>query len=194
MSVILVARSADRLREIAAELTQRHGIRAEALAADLSVPASAVGLSEEVQRRGLAVDLLINNAGFGLHGPFETLSADREQREIDLNIGALVALTHAFLPDMLARLSGAIINLASTLAFQPVPFMAVYGATKAFILSFTQALAEEFRGHDIRFLALCPGTTSTSFWDVAGGKGVFARMGCGRRSRSSRRVARPGRR
>lgn len=188
MSVVLVARSADRLQELAAELAQQHHIRAEALAADLSDPAAVAGVVEAIQQRGLVVDLLINNAGFGLHGSFETLSAERERDEIQLNIGAIVALTHAVVPDMLARSSGAIINVASTLAFQPVPFMAVYGATKAFVLSFTHALTEEYRGRGICLLALCPGVTATPFYDVAGGKGVFERM----RMRSAQQVVATG--
>lgn len=188
MSVILVSRSADRLRELAAELEQQYCIRTDVIAADLSDPDAVAGVREEVRRRGLVVDLLINNAGFGLHGPFETLAAEREQREIQLNVGALVTLTHAFVPDMLARSSGAIINVASTLAFQPVPFMAVYGATKSFVLSFTQALSEEYRGRGVRFLALCPGATATSFYDEAGGKRIFERM----RMRSAQQVVATG--
>jgi short-subunit dehydrogenase len=188
MSVLLVARSVDRLQQFAAELAQQHHVRAEVLSADLSDPAAVARQIEELQRRDLVVDLLINNAGFGLHGPFDTLAADREQQEVQLNIGALVALTHAVVPGMLARGSAGVINIASTLALQPVPFMAVYGATKAFVLSFTHALAEEYRGRGVRFLALCPGATATSFYDVAGGEKVFSRM----RMRTPEQVVKTG--
>jgi uncharacterized protein len=176
MSLIVVARSTDRLQRLAADLTSRYPIQVEIITTDLADPSFVVELAAEVERRGLTVDLLINNAGFGLHGPFETLSAEQEQQEIQLNIGTLVAMTHAFLPKMLARSSGGVINVASTLALQPAPYMAVYGATKAFVLSFTQALAEEYRGRGVQFLALCPGPTATNFFAVSGGREVFARM------------------
>lgn len=188
MTVALVARSADRLEHLAAEFARQYGIRAEVIAADLTDPAAVAGVVEAIRQRGLAIDLLINNAGFGLHGPFETLSSEREQDEIQLNIGALVALTHAIVPDMLAQSSGAVINISSTLAFQPVPFMAVYGATKSFVLSFTQALTEEYRGRGVRFLALSPGVTSTQFFAVAGGEANIERM----RMRTPQQVAATG--
>jgi short-subunit dehydrogenase len=114
------------------------------------------------------VDLLVNNAGFGAHGRFETLGAARDLGQVRLNVEALVALTDRLAPAMLARGSGGIINVASTAAFQPVPYMAVYGATKAFVLSFSEALAEEFRGRGVRVLALCPGATRTNFLKTAG--------------------------
>lgn len=176
MSVILVARSADRLQQLAGGLARRDRVRAEAIAADLSEPTSIARLIETIAQRGLTVDLLVNNAGFGLHGPFETLAAAREQQEVQVNIGALVALTHAVVPGMVARGTGGVINIASTLAFQPTPYMAVYGATKAFVLSFTHALVAEHRGTGVRFLALCPGPTATPFYEVSGGKDVFGRM------------------
>ncbi len=176
MTVILVARSGERLATIADELTQQHGVRAEVLTCDLSEPMAVGALAEAVHQRGLTVDLLVNNAGFGMHGPFEALSPAREQQEVQVNIAAMVALTHAFAPMMLERGMGGIINVASVVGLQPVPYMAVYGATKAFVLSFTYALAEEYRGRGIRCLALCPGTTATGFYQDAGGEEVFARM------------------
>jgi short-subunit dehydrogenase len=110
---------------------------------------------------------LVNNAGFATHGHFETIPADREHDEIMVNVAAVVGLTHAFVPGMLDRGGGAVINVASTAAFQPIPFMAVYAATKAFLVSFSRALAEEFRGRDLRVVALCPGPTETNFFEVA---------------------------
>jgi short-subunit dehydrogenase len=188
-SVILVARSADRLQAIASELATKYSIRAESIAADLSEPSAVARVVDEVRSRADSVDLLVNNAGFGLHGPFETLDAERERREIQLTVGTLVELTSAFVPEMLARSSGAIVNVASTLGFQPVPYMAVYAATKAFVRSFSQALAEEeYRGRGIRVLALCPGATSTPFYGVSGGEEAFARM----RMRTPEQVAATG--
>jgi short-subunit dehydrogenase len=174
MDLILVARGADRLGEIAGELSAQHGVRVEVLPSDLSEPGAAQQVYQEVERRGLAVHMLINNAGFGTHGRFEELDPEREQQEIRLNIGALVDLTHAFVPPMLARGGGAVINIASLAAYQPIPYMAVYGATKAFVVSFSAALAEEYRGRGLRVLALCPGATATNFFNVAGGGPVAA--------------------
>ena len=174
MDLILVARSADRLSEIAGELSAQHGVRVEVLPSDLSEPGAAQRLLQEVERRGLAVHMLINNAGFGTHGRFEDLDSEREQQEIRLNIAALVDLTHAFAPAMLARGGGAVINVASLAGYQPIPYMAVYGATKAFVISFSAALAEEYRGRGLRVLALCPGATATNFFNVTGEGAVSA--------------------
>ena len=166
--LILVARRRDRLLELAAQVRSGHGeVRAEVIAADLSGAASAATVAAEVARLGMHVDLLVNNAGFGTHGYFETLSTEREHEEIALNVATLVGLTHAFLPAMLARGRGGVINVASTAAFQAVPYMAVYGATKAFVRSFSEALYEEVRGRGVRVLALCPGPTATEFFDTA---------------------------
>jgi len=167
-NVILVARSEGRLRALADELARDHGVRAEAIAVDLTREDAARELRAAVDARGLAVDLLINNAGFGTYGPFETLAAERAGAEVALNVAAVVDLTHLFLPAMLAQGDGAVINVASTSAFQPLPYMAVYGATKAFVLSFSEALWAECRGRGVRVLALCPGPTATEFFDVVG--------------------------
>ncbi len=182
MQLILVARSADRLRQLADELGAQYGVRVEVLPLDLGTDHAAERVRAEVERRGLAVDLLINNAGFATHGPFEELSAIRDHEQVTLNVTALVDLTHAFVPQLLAR-RGAVINLASTVAFQPTPYMAVYGATKAFVTSFSVALAEEYRGRGLRVLALCPGATDTAFFDVVGSDS----MAVGRK-RSSKQV------
>ncbi|HEX4205892.1 MAG TPA: SDR family oxidoreductase [Ktedonobacteraceae bacterium] len=166
--LILVARSEEKLRALASQLADQHAIRAEVIVADLSRVGAARTVFEETQKRGLAVDILINNAGFGTYGQFDTIDAQREQQEILLNVAALVDLTHRFLPVMVARRQGAIINVASLAAFQPTPYMAVYGATKAFVLSFSEALWGEYRTKGIRVLALCPGETATEFFQVVG--------------------------
>jgi uncharacterized protein len=166
--LILVARSEDKLIALAEKLQKVHRIQAEVLVADLSQEGSPSRLYQQCMERGLNVDILINNAGFATHGLFEQLSGSRQHEEVMLNVLAVVDLTHLFLPDMLKRKSGVIINVASTAGFQPLPNMAVYGATKAFVLSFTQALWEENRKRGVQFLALCPGSTETEFFNVVG--------------------------
>ncbi len=165
MNVILAARSIDRLVPLAGQVSSRYQVRCEAVAADLSEAQAADALRHEVERRGLVVDLLVNNAGFATHGRFEDIPASRDHDEVMVNIAAVVGLTHAFVPEMLGRGGGGVINVASTAAFQPIPFMAVYAATKAFVVSFSLALAEEYRG--LRVVALCPGPTATNFFEVA---------------------------
>jgi len=171
--LILVARSEEKLRTLASTLADQHHIRAEVIVADLSRPEAGHEIFSAVQQLGLNVDLLINNAGFGTHGIFDTIDPERDQREIMLNVAAVVDLTHRFLPAMLARGDGSIINVASTAAFQPVPYMAVYAASKAFVLSFSEALWGEYRRKGVRVLALCPGATSTEFFDIAGEGGAL---------------------
>ncbi len=166
--LILVARSEEKLRALASQLTNQYAIRAEVIVADLSRVGATHKVFEETQQHGLTVDILINNAGFGTYGPFETLDAEREQQEIQLNIATLVDLTHAFVPSMIARHQGAIINIASLAAFQPIPNMAVYAASKAFVLSFSEALWAEYRTKGIRILALSPGETATEFFHELG--------------------------
>jgi uncharacterized protein len=136
---------------------------------DLSKADSPARLLEEAEKRGLIVDTLVNNAGFGSMNEFSKLELARELNMIDLNIKALVELTHRFLQPMLERKQGTIINVASTAGFQPVPFMATYAATKAFVLSFSEALWEENRVHGINVMALCPGVTDTNFFEAARG-------------------------
>jgi uncharacterized protein len=173
-NLVLAARSADRLEALARELSAGHGVQAVAVPADLAHPGAGPELARELDRRGLAVDVLVNNAGFATYGPFESIAAERERDEVQLNVAALVDLCHAFLPGMLSRRRGAIVNVASTGAFQPVPYMAVYGATKAFVLSFSEALWFEARGRGVSVLALCPGPTETRFFEAANvADGVF---------------------
>ena len=161
--LMLVARRRDRLEAIAAETGNAHVI-----AADLSEADSAARLVSEVERLGFTVDTLINNAGFGLAGRFAGLPRERQRAMIDLNIGTLTELAHLVLPAMLERRRGAILNVASTAAFQPGPHFAVYFATKAYVLSFTEALHQELKGSGVRVSALCPGPTATEFGGVAG--------------------------
>jgi len=162
--LVLVARNAAALEALAADLTSRHGVRADVVIADLARADAVDDIVAGVAARGIEVGTLINNSGFGTHGFFAELDASRERDEIAVNVLSLVGLTRAFVPAMVARRSGGIINLASTAAFQPVPYMATYGATKAFVLSFSEALAEEVRRHGVRVVALCPGQTSTAFF------------------------------
>ncbi len=163
-NLLLVARSQDRLIALCNQLGRVKSIRAQYVAMDLSQSEAPARLFEETRSRGLEIDLLINNAGFGSMGDFVKLDLFRELNMIDLNVCSLVEITHRFLAPMRERKRGAIINVASTAAFQPVPFMAAYAATKAFVLSFSEALWEENRPYGIKVLALCPGVTETNFF------------------------------
>ena len=174
--VLLVARSEDKLIALCNELGLNHNIRAQYFVADLSLPDSPSRLLEETRGRNLEIDLLINNAGFGSMGEFGQLDLERELNMIDLNVRSLVELTHLFLQPMRERKRGSIINVASTASFQPVPFMATYAATKAFVLSFTEALWEENRPYGIKVMALCPGVTETDFFAASRMKRPPARL------------------
>lgn len=174
-NVLLVARSEDKLITLCNELGRSNSIRAQYVALDLSLPESPALLFEEAEKRGLTIDLLVNNAGFGSFGDFAKADLVRELNMIDLNVKSLVELTYRFLQPMRARKQGAIINVASTAAFQGVPFMATYAATKAFVLSFSEALWEENRTFGIKVLALCPGVTDTNFFEAARGEKPPAR-------------------
>lgn len=166
--VVLVARREDRLRELADRITAQHGVTATVIAADLAAPGAAAALRAETDARGLRIHTLVNNAGFGMHDDFVDADAARTAEMIDLNVNALVALTREYLPSMVAARAGVVVNIASTGAFQPCPGMAVYGATKAFVLSFTEALAYEVRATGVQVLAVCPGATATEFRAVSG--------------------------
>src|SRR5436190_12742818 len=165
--LLLVARSEDKLIALCNELGLNHDVRAQYYVADLSGPDAPARLLAETQERNLEIDLLINNAGFGSMGEFAALDLDRELNMIDLNVRSLVELTHLFLQPMRERKSGSIINVASTAGFQAVPFMATYAATKAFVLSFSEALWEENRTYGIKVMALCPGVTETHFFEAS---------------------------
>jgi short-subunit dehydrogenase len=166
--LVLVARSAVRLQAFAGELSAAHGIRARALAADLAQGEEPDRLARSIASEGAEVDVLVNNAGFGLHGPFVRTDGARELEMIQLNVVALTHLTKLLLPGMVARGRGRILNVASTAGFAPGPFMAVYYATKAFVVSLSEALAEELRGTGVTVTALCPGATRTAFAGAAG--------------------------
>src|SRR6185503_15453700 len=175
-NLLLVARSEDRLINLCNELGRAGSIHAQYFAIDLSLPESPARLFEETAKRDLQIDFLINNAGFGSMGDFATLDLARELNMIDLNVRALVDLTHLFLQPMRERKGGAIINVASTAGFQPVPFMATYSATKAFVLSFSESLWEENRPYGIKVMALCPGVTETGFFEASKMKRPPGRM------------------
>jgi uncharacterized protein len=166
--LVLVARSAGRLEEVAGELRSRHGVTARVLAKDLARPESPEEVFRELEAAGVAVDVLVNNAGFATFGPFAEIDLGRELEELQLNVVTLTHLTKKFLPGMLARRRGGILNIASTAGFQPGPLMAVYYATKAYVLSFSEALAEELSGTGLTVSVLCPGPTETGFQKRAG--------------------------
>ena len=168
MDVVLVARRADRLAEQCAAIEKNHKVRATVIAKDLSQSAAPAAVFAETESKGIEVDWLVNNAGFGTNGPFAELPLDREVEEINLNVTALVALARLYLPGMVTRGRGQIVNLGSVGSFVPTPYMAVYSATKAFILSFSEAIAGEVAGKGVGVLALCPGATKTEFQEVAG--------------------------
>ena len=161
--LVLVARRKERLDELAAELGN-----ARAVAMDLSDAGAAARLMADLKAHGETVELLVNNAGFGLTGRFAELDSKRQREMIDLNCGALTELAHAVLRGMIEREAGAILNVASTAAFQPGPGMAVYFATKAMVLSFTEALHDEVKRHGVKVSCLCPGPTRTEFREVSG--------------------------
>ncbi|MBV8359541.1 MAG: SDR family oxidoreductase [Deltaproteobacteria bacterium] len=165
--LVLVARRQDRLQTVAAKAKEIGAARTEVVASDLGRSGAPLELQARLAAVPIEVDFLINNAGFGTTGRFDRLPLAREIDEIELNVTALVALTRLFLPPMIERRHGTIINVASTAAFQPLPYMATYAATKAFVLSFTEAIATETAGTGVRVMALCPGPVRTEFQAVA---------------------------
>jgi uncharacterized protein len=166
-NLVLVARSADRLAQVAGEL-QKLGIAVKSISLDLADPHAPKFLFDQLQRENISVDILVNNAGFGAYGEFSEMSDDEIQGQINLNITALTQLTKLFLTAMLARRSGRIMNVASTAGFQPGPLMAVYYATKAYVISFSEAIANELHGTGVTVTCFCPGATLTGFAKRAG--------------------------
>lgn len=162
--LVLVARRQDRLEALAAECT---GVTTTVVPADLARPEAPDEIYAELEQRGIQVDLLINNAGLGKHGPFVQLDNAADRQMIDLNITALTAMTRRFVPGMVERKNGGVINVASTASFQPIPFMSIYAATKAYVLYFSEGLAEELAPHGVKVSCLCPGPTETEFTAVA---------------------------
>jgi short-subunit dehydrogenase len=166
--LVVVARRADRLNELAENLQAAHGIRVTVLTADLARPDVALEVFQKTEELGIQVDFLVNNAGLGTHGKFWELDPQREVDQIQVNVTSLVHLTRLYLPGMVARRQGRVLNIASTAGFQAGPFMATYFATKAFVVSFTEALAVELKGTGVTATAHCPGATLTEFAQVAG--------------------------
>ncbi|MDD5140235.1 MAG: SDR family oxidoreductase [Verrucomicrobiales bacterium] len=170
--LILVARNTEALETLAKELRQAHKIEARVLTADLSLPETPKRIFEELRAAEISVDVLVNNAGFGANGSFAEIPLPRQLEMLQVNITALTELTGLFLPGMIQRKRGGILNVGSVAGFQPGPGMAVYYATKAFVLSFTEALAEEIHGTGLKVSVLCPGPTESNFGSVARGKKV----------------------
>ena len=176
--VVLVARSEGKLRELASEIEKAHGIRAHVVAADLTDPAAPERIADATKKAGVEIEFLVNNAGFGSNGRFTDLDIKRELEMVQVNISALMYLTRLYTPAMIARGHGRVMNIASTAGFQPGPGMATYYASKAFVLSFSEAIAEELRGTGVTVTAHCPGATATEFARTAGNdKSILFRTG-----------------
>lgn len=175
--LFLVARSEDKLKSLCSELKERHAVNADNFSTDLSDAGAEAVVFDETERRNIEISLLVNNAGFGSMGDFADLPVERELEMIDLNIRSLVGLTHRYLAGMRERKNGTIINVSSAAGFQPIPFMATYAATKSFVTSFSEAIAEENRPFGIQVLALCPGSTKTNFFDASNMDRVTAAKG-----------------
>ncbi len=175
-NLVLAARSKDKIESLAHELARNHGIEALAYPIDLAVPGSPANLVEWLQKSKLHVQLLVNNAGFGAQDKFLKIPLERQAQMVQLNIQAVLELSWLLIPAMVERRAGSIINVSSAVSFQPIPHMATYSATKAFVTSFSLALAQELDGTGVRVVTLCPGTTRTSFFDSGGfSQGGFRR-------------------
>lgn len=176
-NLVLVARREDRLRTLATDLTKRHGVQAQVIAMDLSPLGAAEALYDRLAAQNLAVDVLINNAGFGIHGPFLDTPWEREEEMLRLDIVSLVHLTKLFVRDMVKRNDGYVLQIASIGAYQPTPTYATYSAAKAFVLSFGEALNYELRHTGVKMAVLSPGVTATEFLAVAGNRhSLFQRL------------------
>ena len=171
MHLVLVARRGELMSELAQELHTKHGTRCEIIVADLSDPAEPKRILDEIAAKGISIELLVNNAGFGVVGEVENAKVDRLLQLIRLNISALTELTYRLLPAMLERGHGAILNVSSLSGFQPVAYMGTYAASKAFVLHFSEALHCELKDRGITVTAVCPGVTRTNFFDIAGAPG-----------------------
>jgi short-subunit dehydrogenase len=167
-NLILTARRADRLARLASEVAERHQVQAEIYKADLTDAQAPTEIFQFVQQKGLALEILINNAGFGAYGEFHTIPPQRLLEMVQVNVAAPVHLTRLFLPQMIERRSGYVLIVASTAAFQPVPYISTYAATKGFDLLFAEGIAEEARRYGVHVCALCPGSTVSEFHEVAG--------------------------
>ena len=169
-NVVLIARSLDKLNLLADSLKKANSVETMVMQADLSLPKAPHEIYEEIKAREIHVHALVNNAGFGAVGPFTQIDVSRQLEMIDVNVKALLALTHLFLPLMIERKSGFVINVSSTASFQPVPYLATYAATKAFVTIFSEALWSECHGTGVKIINLCPGRTKTNFGVVASQK------------------------
>jgi short-subunit dehydrogenase len=167
-NVVLVARRKPRLEALAEELTGEYGVRTETIAADLSKPASRSRIAGRITQLNLDIDILINNAGFATGGAFHEADPARELEQVQVLVEAVVVLTSTFLPRMVARRRGAILNVASTAGMQPLPYAAGYSAAKAYVLAFSEAIHQEVQGQGVTVTALAPGPVETEFWDIAG--------------------------
>jgi short-subunit dehydrogenase len=167
INLVLVSRSAEKLNQIANKLEQQHQVKVEVIAKDLTENNATNEVFDFIKSKGLTIDLLVNNAGFGDYGDFAERDGERQLKIIQLNIMALVDLTHKFLPLMRQRRSGSIINVSSIAGFQPMPYISVYAATKAFVISFSEALWAENRDYGVKVLVVCPGPTETDFFSEA---------------------------
>jgi short-subunit dehydrogenase len=167
-NLVLTARRRDRLVGLAAEVGAKHGVRTLVCVADLAQPTGPEQIFSFTEEKNVSIDLLVNNAGFGAYGEFHKLPLERLIEMTQVNVSAVVRMTHLYLPGMIARGSGDILIVASTAAFQAVPYISTYAATKTFDLHFAEGLAEEVRQHGVRVCALCPGSTETEFFQVAG--------------------------
>jgi short-subunit dehydrogenase len=176
--VVLVARRKDRLDALASELAAKHKVKTWVIAADLTRPETPAAIVAEVKRLGLEIEYLVNNAGFGTDGSFHTINPEKELGQVHCNVSSLVALTGAFLPAMVARGHGRVLNVGSTAGMQATgPYMATYYATKSFVNSFTQSLAYELQGTGVTATLSCPGPTATEFFDAAGARPLFTKLG-----------------
>jgi uncharacterized protein len=167
-NLVLVARRKEKLDELADELSSAHGVRAQTIACDLTNEDTRGKLPAEIRELGLDVEILVNNAGFATGGPFHEADPQKELEQVRLLVEAVVALTSAFLPPMVERGRGAILNVASTAGMQPMPYSAGYSAAKAYTLTFSEAIHQEVRHHGVTVTALAPGPVETEFWDAAG--------------------------
>ncbi len=167
IDVVLVARSQDKLEKLAEQLRSQYNIKAYLIPQDLTQPDATQSVFDAISQQGLTIDLLINNAGFGDYGAFADRPLTKQVQMIQLNITALVELTHLFLTDMKKRGSGAIVNVASIAGYQPLPYCSVYAGTKAFVLNFTEALWAENKDSGVRLLVVCPGPTESNFFVAA---------------------------
>ncbi|HWD64586.1 MAG TPA: SDR family oxidoreductase [Solirubrobacteraceae bacterium] len=167
-NLVLVARSKDKLTTLGRELSEAHGVRAESVSCDLGKLAARGRLPDRLEKLGLSVDVLINNAGFATGGPFHASDPERELEQVRLDVEAVVSLSSTFIPPMVERGAGAVLNVASTAGMQPMPYSAGYGAAKAYVLSFSEALHYELAPEGVTVTALAPGPVSTEFWSVAG--------------------------